>query len=125
MENIFNPIYRKDYLAGYSTGIDPLLKDNFYQNNDAFRSGFNSGRADYERMNGSLVYGVPEKIVTNAVLEDFLLAGLLGMSINADGYTPYQMLIIEKWYQSGIEQYDPNESIYLLALLEKNGIQTI
>jgi len=124
MENIFNPVYRKDYLSGYSSGLNPLIKDNFYQNNQAFHSGFASGRADYERMNGSLIYGIPEKIITNAVLEDFLLAGLLGMSINAEGYTPYQMLVIEKWYQSGIEQYDPNESIYLLALLEKNGIST-
>jgi len=124
MENIFNPVYRKDYLAGYSIGLNPFLKNNLYQNNDAFSSGFNSGRSDYERMNGNLTNGIPDKIVTNAVLEDFLLAGLLGMRIDASGYTSYQMHIIEKWYQSGIEQYDPNENIYLLALLEKNGILT-
>jgi hypothetical protein len=59
------------------------------------------------------------------VLEDFLLAGMLGMSISDEGYTPFQIDVIEKWYQSGIEKYDANQSIYLLAILEHNGIEVI
>ena len=60
----------------------------------------------------------------NKVLDEFQLAGMLGMSIDSEGYTPFQLNIIEKWYNSGIETYDPNESIYLLAILESKGIKT-
>jgi len=76
-------------------------------------------------MNGSVQYGIPQLIVTNKVLEDFLLAGMLGMSISDEGYTLFQIEVIEKWYQSGIEKYDANQSIYLLAILEQNGIEII
>jgi hypothetical protein len=124
MENIFDPLYRNDYLAGYSNGLDPhfALADCF-KSNRAYRSGFSYGRADYERMNGSISEGIPKMIVTDSVLDDFLLAGMLGMSIDSEGYTPRQLAVIEKWYQSGVEKYDLDENIYLLALLEKNGIE--
>ena len=97
----------------------------YKENSQAFRSGFACGRSDYERLNGSISDGIPNKIVTDKVLEEFLLAGMLGISIDAEGYTPYQIRCIEKWYESGVEKYDPNESIYLLALLESNGVRTM
>ena len=59
------------------------------------------------------------------VLEDFLLAGMLGMSINADGYNAFQIDVIQKWYQSGVEKYDANQSAYLLSILEENSIELI
>ncbi|GEP51429.1 hypothetical protein FNO01nite_21010 [Flavobacterium noncentrifugens] len=123
MKNIFNPVYRQDYFAGYSSGLNPYLQFNDKLYTEAFQSGFQSGRMDYEAMNGKISDGIPELIVTTKVLEDFLMAGMLGMDIDADDYTAFQISIIEKWYQSGIEKYDPNESIYLLAILEKNGIE--
>jgi hypothetical protein len=55
-------------------------------------------------------------------LEDFLISGLLGLPLDTDGYTSHQIIMIEKWYQSGIEKYDPNQSISLFEILEKNGI---
>ena len=76
-------------------------------------------------MNGKIIHGIPQLIVTNKVLEDFLLAGMLGMSINSDGYTAYQIDIIQKWYQSGVEKYDAKQSDYLLSVLEENGIELI
>jgi len=121
-KNIYSPAYRKVYFEGYSNGLNPFFQVNFKKNNDAFNSGFISGRADYERMNGDVSKGIPQRIVTNKILEDFLLAGLLGLSIDAEGYTSYQLSIIRKWYLSGVEKYDPNESIYLFAILERNGI---
>lgn len=124
MNNIFNPVYRQDYLQGYSNGLNPYLAINKKQN-EAFVYGFNQGRQDYERMNGKVVHGIPKLIVTNKVLEDFLLAGMLGISINDDGYTAFQIDVISKWYQSGIEKYNPNQSSYLLAILEENGIDII
>ena len=121
-KNIFSPAYRKDYFEGYSNGLNPFLLVNYDKKGEAFNSGFLSGRTDYERMNGPVREGIPNCIVTDKILEDFLLAGLLGLSIETEGYTSFQLNIISKWYQSGIEKYDPNQSMYLLEILEENGI---
>lgn len=126
MSNIFNSVYRQDYILGYSNGSNPYSQLVFSkQDNEAYISGFKSGRSEYENLNGSLSLGIPKKIVTDVVLEEFLLAGMLGIDIDSDGYTDFQINCIEKWYQSGVEKYDPNESIYLLAILEQNGIFTL
>lgn len=124
MNNIFNPIYRQDYLGGYSKGLNPYLKipDN---QKEAFIFGFHQGRLEYERMNGKIIHGIPKLIVTNKVLEDFLLAGMLGISISDDGYTAFQIDVISKWYQSGIEKYNPYQSSYLLGILEENDIEIV
>ena len=124
MKNIFSPVNRQDYLKGFSNGQNPYLKVEESQT-EAYIFGFNQGRLDYERMNGKIIHGVPKLIVTNKVLEDFLLAGMLGISINDDDYTAFQIDVIAKWYQSGIEKYNPNQSSYLLAILEENGIDII
>lgn len=124
MNYIFNPIHREDYLNGHSNGLNPYIKllDN---QNEAYVFGFNEGRNEYERMNGKIIHGIPKLIVTNKILEDFLLAGMLGISINDDDYTAFQIDIISKWYQSGIEKYNPIQSSYLLGILEDNGIEII
>ena len=57
------------------------------------------------------------------ILEDFLLAGLLGLSTDTENYTSFQKDLISRWYQSGLEKQEPNQSITLDELLEKNGIQ--
>jgi hypothetical protein len=44
------------------------------------------------------------------------------LSIDTEGYTSFQLHIISQWYLSGIEQYNPNQSSYLIELLEENGI---
>ena len=124
MKNIFSPINRQDYLKGFSNGQNPYLKVEERQT-DAYIFGFNQGRLDYERMNGKIIQGIPKLIVTNKVLEDFLLAGMLGISINDDDYTAFQIDVIAKWYQSGIEKYNPSQSSYLLGILEENGIDII
>tara|TARA_R110000868_G_scaffold146220_3_gene366960 strand:- start:4103 stop:4477 length:375 start_codon:yes stop_codon:yes gene_type:complete len=121
MKKIFSSTYRKDYFEGYSIGSDPFLP--FSGTKKAgFIAGFKSGRLDYERMNGCISNGIPDRFVTEKVLEDFLIAGMFGLPIDADEYTAYQINIISKWYQSGIEKYDPNEHNNLLELLEENGI---
>lgn len=123
-KNIFSTTYRQEYFQGYSNGFNPFLEINSEKNSVAFISGFNSGRMDYEEMNGRIVEGIPQHIVTTKVLEDFLLAGLLGLSIeDTNKYTSYQINIISKWYQSGVEKYDPSQSIYLSSILEESGIQ--
>jgi len=123
MKNIFNPVFRQDYLNGYSAGLNPYLQASCKKNNEAFNFGFHSGRQDYENMNGRIIDGIPERIVTKKILEDFLLAGLLGLNVDTDGYTTNQLNVLAKWYQSGTEKYDPNESIYLSNVLEEQGIQ--
>jgi len=124
MKNIFNPVYRQDYLEGYANGLNPYINMTTDQN-EAFAFGFEQGRIEYERLNGKIAYGIPQLIVTNKVLEDFLLAGMLGMDIDADDYTAFQIDVIQKWYQSGVEKYNPNQSSYLLGILEDNGIDII
>lgn len=124
MKNIFSPINRQDYLKGFSNGQNPYLKAEESQT-EAYIFGFNQGRLDYERMNGKIIHGIPKLIVTNKVLEDFLLAGMLGISINDNDYTAFQIDVISKWYQSGIEKYNPSQSSYLLSILEENGIDII
>jgi hypothetical protein len=124
MENIFNPAYRQNYIAGYSDGLNPTMQlATSYLNDNAFSSGFMYGRMDYERMNGSISEGIPKKIVTIKVLEEFLLAGMLGLEIDAEGYTTHQTEVIAKWYESGTEKYDADDNIYLLAILEYIGIE--
>lgn len=122
IKKIFIPAYRKDYFEGYSIGLNPYLQFNGKNKSEAFISGFNSGRLDYEKLNGYIAEGIPERIVTNKVLEDFLVSGLLGLSIDTDGYSSYQLNVLAKWYQSGTEKYEPNQSNYLFEILEKNGI---
>lgn len=125
MENIFSPIYRQEYLIGYSNGLNPFSEVNLKEDNKAYNDGFNSGRFDYESINGCVELGIPNRIITKKILEEFLLAGLLGLETDIEGYTPYQLNVLVKWYQSGIEKYDPNQSLYLFDILEENGIQII
>jgi hypothetical protein len=123
-KNIFSTTYRQDYFQGYSNGCNPFLEINSKKSSVAFISGFNSGRMDYEEMNGRIVDGIPQHIVTIKILEDFLLAGLLGLSIDdTQKYTSFQINIISKWYQSGVEKYDPDQSVYLSSILDESGIQ--
>jgi hypothetical protein len=123
-KNIFSSSYRQDYFDGYSNGQNPFLQIDSTKNSVAFISGFNSGRMDYEEMNGQIAKGIPQRIVTIKILEEFLLAGLLGLSIeDSDNYTSYQLNIIAKWYQSGVEKYDPTNSTYLFDVLEEKGIR--
>lgn len=123
MKNIFNPIYRQDYLEGYSNGQNPYSEIKNDTPNSAFNEGFDSGRFDYENLNGSVLNGIPKKIINEKILEEFLLAGLLGINIDTEGYTHFQISILLKWYQSGIEKYDPKQNTYLLDILEENGIE--
>jgi hypothetical protein len=122
MKNIFNPIYRQDYLEGYSNGLNPYSVAQYNTLNSAFNDGFNSGRLDYESKNGSLSNGIPKRIVNEKILEEFLLAGLLGINVDTEGYTHFQISVLLTWYQSGIEKYDPEQNSYILEILEENGI---
>ena len=123
MKDTHSTIYRLEYFEGYKCGLNPAIKINRKKDNDAFTTGFTLGRLEFESMNGSLKNGVPHRIVNNKVLEDFLLAGMLGLSIDTTDYTPYQLHIILQWYQSGIEKYDPTQSSYLIDILEERGIE--
>ncbi|HQA73600.1 hypothetical protein [Flavobacterium sp.] len=124
MQDIFNPVYRKDYFEGFSEGLNPMLslRDSY---SDAYYEGFQLGREEYENLNGKITNGIPKLIVTTKVLEDFLLAGMLGMNIDESGYTPYQIEIIQKWYQSGVEKYDVYSNRNLLNILDQKGIDLV
>lgn len=121
-KKIFNAVYKQEYFEGYARGMNPLPQAESCERSEAFNSGFAVGRMDYEEMNGSIKEGIPPRILTNKALEEFLLSGLLGLSIERNGYTDHQYNIIEKWYQSGIEKFDPDQSFYLFEILQENGI---
>jgi len=122
MKKTFSTSYRQDYFQGYTNGMNPFLQ--IKKNSVAFISGFNSGRMDYEEINGQIAKGIPQRIVTIKVLEEFLLAGLLGLRLeDSDDFTPYQLNVIAKWYQSGVENYDPTSSDYLFEVLDEIGIE--
>lgn len=123
MNDIFNPTYREAYLNGYCIGMNPTIQTDLSDDSDAFIDGFNAGRRDYESWNGSLDNGIAIRVITKEVLEDFLLSGLLGLNIDTNDYTPYQLNVLSKWYQSGTEKYEPKNSLYLFSILEENGIQ--
>ena len=74
-------------------------------------------------MNGLVCAGIPERIVTRKTLDDFLLAGMLGLETDSDGYTTFQLDVLEVWYRNGIEQHNPVQSIYLREILEEAGIE--
>lgn len=122
MQNIFNPVYRKDYFKGFSEGLNPTLalKKTY---SEAFLEGFQMGREEYESLNGKISNSIPKLIVTTKVLEDFLLAGMLGMNIDESGYTPFQIEVIQKWYLSGVEKYDVYSNRSLLSILDNKGIE--
>jgi hypothetical protein len=121
MQDIFNPVFRKDYFEGFSEGLNPMLtlRDSY---SGAYFEGFQLGREEYENFNGKIENGIPKLIVTTKVLEDFLLAGILGMNIDESGYSPYQIEVIQKWYQSGVEKYDVYSNEYFLNILHQKGI---
>jgi len=118
-----NPIYREEYLKGYGFGLNPHFNLDTTLQTEAFYAGFDFGRAEYEGMNGLVSAGIPDIIVTKKTLDDFLLAGMLGLDIESDGYTTFQLDVIEIWYRNGIEHYDPNHAIYLRTVLEDAGIE--
>ncbi|MBD3583036.1 hypothetical protein [Flavobacterium selenitireducens] len=118
MDKIFDPVYRKEYMDGYVFGSNPFIEGDLSICGEAFSSGFYSGRFNYESKNGPVHNGIPRKIVTNEILEDFMLSGMLGMSIDLDGFNEFQIKVIGKWYMSGVEKYDPTEWVSLFAFME-------
>lgn len=123
MKKISNLNYRQHYFDGYSNGLNPFAKVKIKKNNEAFNDGFKSGRLFYESINGCIADGIPQRILTEKVLEEFLIAGLLDLDTDTEGYTLHQIKVLDKWYQSGVEKYEPNQNLYLSLILDENGIQ--
>lgn len=129
MEDIFNSTYRKYYIQGYTFGLLPvfhdcedMLKIAPHFQNEAFISGFHEGRHEYEKLNGKLDEGIPERIITEKILADYFLEGKLGMPCDLDGYTQHQKEIIKQYYTSGASYYIPGYDSGLNSLLGFNSI---
>jgi hypothetical protein len=122
MKNLFSPPHRRDYSNGYEQGFDPSAFCSAHDCSEAFLSGFQSGRLDYERLNGRISDGIPMRIITHATLEEFYLAGMLGLEIGAEGFTPRQVDTVSEWYRRGLERYQPQHMEYLTEVLESSGI---
>jgi len=122
MDKIFDPVYRKEYMDGYVFGSNPFIDGDLSICGEAFSKGFRSGRSSYESKNGPVTGGIPRKILTNEILEDIMLSGMLGMSIDFDGFNDYQVSVLGKWYMSGVEKYDPSEWMQMFDFLEELSI---
>ncbi len=117
-------------MNGYTFGQNPIFLD-FEDlttvapqyNNEAFLAGFKSGRIKYERINGKLTDGIPTKVLTDKILQDFLLAGELGMPMESEGYTDHQKTYIAKYYRSGCQYYNSDNDISLYSMLSEFGIE--
>ncbi len=130
MADIFNPSYKKQYIQGYTFGLLPvfhdcedMLKIAPHFQNEAFISGFYEGRHEYEKLNGRICDGVPEKIITEKILADFFLEGKLGMPCDLEGYTNHQAAIIRQYYDSGASYFVSGFDLRLNALLIENNIE--
>src|SRR5690606_15805340 len=88
--------------------------------NKAFIEGFREGRHEYEKLNGPIENGIPEKIITQKILADFFMEGRLGMPVELDGYTPHQREIILQYYNSGASYYIPGFDHNLNVILVEN-----
>lgn len=130
MEDIFNSKYRKKYIQGYTFGLFPVFADCEdmlrvapHYNNEAFISGFQEGRFEYEKLNGKIADGIPENIITEKILADFFLEGKLGLPLAISGFTPHQETLIRQYHQSGYTYYEPDFDISLYILLVANGVE--
>ena len=110
MDNIFNPIYRNDYVEGYSKGLNPYMQlHHCSQNSPAFTHGFTSGRSYYESLNGNVADGIPALLVTDKVLEEFLLAGMLALNIDWMAIPPTKLTSL-KMVQKVLENTIPTKA---------------
>jgi hypothetical protein len=130
MEDLRDPLYRKLYLDGYVFGQNPafldcedIAKSAPRYNNRAFLNGFQTGRKDYEKLNGKLNDGVPRKILTTKILGRFTQSGQLGMPLEAVGYNSHQLKYIKEYYAKGRSNYVPENDFNLYLLLSENGIK--
>ncbi|HEX8270635.1 MAG TPA: hypothetical protein VF581_12145 [Flavobacterium sp.] len=129
MENLSNPKYHKQYLQGYAFGNNPAFAEFEDINNctrefksEAFKSGFASGRSEYERINGPLSHGIPHQILSQKILQEFLMLGRLGMPLEASEYSEHQQKVIQQYYGSGRTFYNCDGDISLYLLLADSGI---
>jgi hypothetical protein len=122
IKDTFGPRKVKEYQKGYDKGQNPFLEIPG-DSSDAFILGFTTGRQEYEDRNGRLTDAIPLRIVTTKTLEDFQLAGMLGLQVDTENYNEHQLNILSEWYKVGTQQYDPASGQALLALLEMKGIQ--
>jgi hypothetical protein len=129
MEHLYNPLYTKLYKQGYTFGLNPVFSDceTFSKigpkyNNEAFLCGFESGRSEYERLNGLVADGIPKRIVTRVVEHVFFLLGLTGLRFAAFGYTKYQSAVLERSYRNGLGLYNADNDIELYLMLSEHSI---
>ena len=129
MENTFNFKFKKKYLQGYTFGLHPVFYDCEdmlsvapHFNTEAFIAGFHDGRLAYEKLNGNVANGIPHQIITEKLLDGFLMEGKMGMSLVTDGFTSHQITFIRKYYLKGCSQYESDFDISLYSLLAINDI---
>jgi hypothetical protein len=114
---------QNDYEKGFVIGQDPTQKRmDYIEDNAALLKGFDNGRIQYIKLNGPLASGIPAKIVTKALLEEYKLHGAIGMRVCVKGYTKLQAMHLCRSYSKGRNDNDPANDIALCMLLKSAGI---
>ena len=129
MENLFDKTYKEAYSKGYQWGLSPAfnsiedIKDFISLDyNEAFISGFNSGRLEYEKYNGAIIDGIPHRILTQKILTDYMLMGQIGMPLDMTHFNTPQKARIRKYYAVGLKHFCSDNDIMLCRVLNELGI---
>lgn len=132
MEHLFQQEFQKSYDQGYAFGLNPIFAtcENLdkiapNQRNEAFISGFQIGRAEYEELNGSVEDGIPEVILTEQILLGFRIDAQLGIPLQAENFNLKQMAFIKEHYEIGAKRYDFMQQISFYRVLADNEISTL
>jgi hypothetical protein len=125
MEQHLNHVYKKQYLRGYAFGMNPAFHECEDPrrivpavHDDAFLTGFQKGRDNYERWNGLLCDGIPDLVINDKVLSRYFTDGALGYPFEVSGYTVYQQHVIFQSYQAGMAEYDLRRDVMLSSFLQ-------
>lgn len=129
MENLSDKTFNEAYAKGYQWGLSPAFKsieeiEDFISldYNDAFISGFDSGRQEYEKYNGPIADGIPHRILTQKILSDYMQIGRIGMPLDMKDFNPEQKARIRKYYSVGLKHFTGDNDITLCTVLAKLGI---
>lgn len=121
---------QKQYRQGFAFGMSPVFVD-FEDSLDcgknfrsiSFMNGYNDGRSAYIRLNGDLINGIPEVLLTPNLIEEFYTLGQIGLSLDLQNkFSDFQMSVIQSFYQRGSSQQNHAWNFEVKNLLQSLGI---
>ncbi|HEX9980959.1 MAG TPA: hypothetical protein VGB50_10400 [Flavobacterium sp.] len=129
MENTYSSEYMQAFIQAYEFGLNPafidvedMLSVAPFTNTAGHISGFMEGRKQYELLNGPVYNGIPRNILTEKILEQYMIDGIIGLSFDELGYTRHQLQHISRYYEAGKSKRNYKYSFILEHSLNQMGI---